>query len=146
MLQEVSLMSLYGIGLTKLYNRFHDRADRDVQIEELRQLFCEIDETVARAYGWDDLDLSHDFHEVAYLPENNRMRFTISEPIRIEILRRLAELNRGRYEKEQTPSSRIKAKDVTYKSTASTRSTSSISKEGPGLFDNDNYHSPDKGE
>ena len=68
-------MSLGGIGLTKLYNRFHDRADWDVQIEELRQLFREIDETVAMAYGWDDLDLNHGFHEVAYLPENNRMRF-----------------------------------------------------------------------
>ncbi len=99
------LMNAHEIGLTKLYNRFHDRADRDVQIEELRQLFREIDETVTRAYGWDDLDLSHGFHEVAYLPENNRLRFTISEPTRIEILRRLAELNRERYEKEQTPSS-----------------------------------------
>lgn len=139
------LMSLYGIGLTKLYNRFHDRADRDVQIEELRQLFCEIDETVARAYGWDDLDLSHDFHEVAYLPENNRMRFTISEPIRIEILRRLAELNRERYEQEQTPSSQVRAKDLTYNSTARSRSTSSILKEVPDLFDIDNYHGLDKG-
>ena len=139
------LMNAHGIGLTKLYNRFHDRADRDVQIEELRQLFREIDETVTRAYGWDDLDLSHGFHEVAYLPENNRLRFTISEPTRIEILRRLAELNRERYEKEQTPSSRVRTKGLTYNSMARTRSTSSISKEEPDLFDIDSDRRENKG-
>lgn len=88
------------IGLTTLYNRVHDPDDRDPHLEELRELHREIDVAVARAYGWDDLDLGHGFHEVPYLPENDRVRFTISEPARIEVLRRLAELNRQRYEEE----------------------------------------------
>ncbi len=35
-----------------------------------------------------------------YLPENDRVRFTISEAARIEVLRRLSELNRQHYEEE----------------------------------------------
>jgi len=88
------------VGLTKLYNRFHDPAEHDARIEELRELHREMDLAVARAYGWDDLDLGHGFHEVPYLPENDRVRFTISETARVEVLRRLSELNRQRYEEE----------------------------------------------
>jgi hypothetical protein len=95
-----STMSTERIGLTQLYNRFHDPADRDPRLEELRELHREIDVAIARAYGWDDLDLGHGFHEVPYLPENDRVRFTISEPARIKVLRRLAELNRERYEED----------------------------------------------
>ena len=59
-----------------------------------------MDRIVCDAYGWDDLDLGHGFDTVPYLPENDCERFTISEPARIEVLRRLAELNRQRYEEE----------------------------------------------
>ncbi|MBG6481014.1 ATP phosphoribosyltransferase regulatory subunit [Pseudomonas aeruginosa] len=89
-----------GIGITKLYNRFHAATERDSRIEGLRALQREMDNAVARAYGWDDLDLEHGFHEVPYLPENDRVRFTISESARVEVLRRLSELNRQRYEEE----------------------------------------------
>ena len=95
-----SLMYEGQVGLTKLYNRFHSFNERDSHIEELRALQCETDAVVARAYGWDDLELCHGFHEVPYLPENDRVRFTISEAARIEVLRRLSELNRQRYEDE----------------------------------------------
>ncbi|MFN6960600.1 MAG: Eco57I restriction-modification methylase domain-containing protein [Rhodocyclaceae bacterium] len=88
------------VGLTDTYNRFHSRSNHDPRIEELRELQREMDLAVARAYGWDDLDLGHGFHEVPYLPENDRIRFTISEKARIEVLRRLSELNRQRYEEE----------------------------------------------
>jgi len=90
----------FGIGLTDVYNRIHNDTDRDPRIEALRELQREIDTTVMSAYGWDDLDLGHGFHEVPYLPENDRVRFTISEPARVEVLRRLSELNRQRYEAE----------------------------------------------
>ena len=90
------------IGLTTLYNRFHADIERDPRIEGLRALRREMDTAVARAYGWDDLDLQHGFHEVPYLPENDRVRFTISETARVEVLRRLSELNRQRYEEEVT--------------------------------------------
>jgi hypothetical protein len=88
------------IGLTKLYNRFHESDDTNADIKQLRELHREIDVVVAGAYGWDDLDLEHGFREVPYLPENDRVRFTISETARIEVLRRLSELNRQRYEEE----------------------------------------------
>jgi hypothetical protein len=94
------VMSQNGIGTTRLYNRFHDPAEIDLTIQEIREAHRHIDEATANAYGWDDLDLGHDFHEVPYLPENDRVRFTISEVARLEVLRRLAELNRQRYQEE----------------------------------------------
>ena len=88
------------IGLTKLYNRFHDPDDSDLRFQELRDMHRQIDKAVAAAYGWGDLDLIHGFHEVDYLPANDCVRFTISEQARLEILRRLARLNKERYEEE----------------------------------------------
>ncbi len=47
----------------------------------------------------------HDFYEVDYLPENDRIRFTISPDSRKEILKRLLLLNHQvhKQELEQTP-------------------------------------------
>lgn len=89
-----------GIGLTQVYNSFHAPDNRDLNVNELRDLHREMDYAVARAYGWDDLDLGHDFNQAPHLPENDRIRWTISELARIEVLRRLAELNRQRFETE----------------------------------------------
>jgi len=97
---RIDVMRADRIGLTKLYNRFHTDTERDLRIEGLRSLQREMDTVVARAYGWDDLDLQHGIHEVPYLPKNDRIRFTISETARVEVLRRLSELNRQRYEEE----------------------------------------------
>jgi hypothetical protein len=88
------------IGLTRLYNRFHNAGDTDRLIERLREQHCEIDAAVMRAYGWDDLDLGHGYHEQPNLAESDCVRFTISETARVEVLRRLSELNRQRYEEE----------------------------------------------
>jgi hypothetical protein len=33
-----------------------------------------MDEAIRNAYGWIDLDLGHDFHEVETLAENDRVR------------------------------------------------------------------------
>jgi len=54
-----------------------------------------MDQAVAAAYGWDDLELAHDFHET---PQG--LRFTISEAARREVLSRLLELNHQRYAEE----------------------------------------------
>ena len=94
------VMNSDRIGLTKLYSRFHSPAAQETRIEELRLLQREVDIAVASAYGWNDLDLDHGFHEVPYLPETCRVRFTISESARLEVLHRLSELNRQRYEGE----------------------------------------------
>lgn len=87
-------------GLTQIYNSLHNPDEQDSEIKKLRDLHCELDTKTAHAYGWRNLDLSHDFREVAHLPENDRIRFTISEEARLEVLRRLALLNLQRYEEE----------------------------------------------
>jgi hypothetical protein len=54
-----------------------------------------MDEAVAKAYGWDDLDLAHGFHET-----KQGVRYTISEAARREVLGRLLKLNHERYAEE----------------------------------------------
>lgn len=95
------IMTADQIGLTQLYNKFHDPSVEDARFEELRQLQVKIDNAVRDAYGWTDLDLEHGFHEVGYLPANDNVRFTISESARIEVLKRLAKLNKERWEEEE---------------------------------------------
>jgi hypothetical protein len=87
-------------GLTTTYNRFHNPDDLSEDFQKLRALHVDMDNAVAAAYGWADLNLGHGFHVVPYLPENDRVRHTISGPARIEVLHRLAELNRQRYDEE----------------------------------------------
>ena len=87
-------------GLTKLYGKMHARETSTPENDRMRELHLEIDRCLAEAYGWDDLDLEHGFHEVAYLHGDRRTRFTISEAARVEVLRRLSELNRQRHDEE----------------------------------------------
>ncbi len=98
---EIMTCASNPIGLTKLYNRFHDADDLDPRVVRLREMHREIDTAVMRAYGWDDLDLGHGYYEQPSLAENDRVRFTISDAARAEVLRRFADLNRQRYEEEQ---------------------------------------------
>lgn len=65
-------------------------------ILELRRLNGELDTAVCEAYGWHDLPLEHDFYEVEMLPENDRVRYTISAAARKELLRRLLAENHRR--------------------------------------------------
>jgi len=82
-------------GLTSTYNRFHNPKESAEDIVRLRELHVEMDRAVASAYGWDDLDLGHGFHETA-----QGVRFTVSESVRREVLSRLLGLNHERYEEE----------------------------------------------
>ncbi|KPA11249.1 hypothetical protein MHK_008560 [Candidatus Magnetomorum sp. HK-1] len=66
----------------------------------MRELHKQMDEIVLQAYGWQDINLTHDFYEVDYLPENDRIRYTISPKARKEILQRLLKLNHEIYEQE----------------------------------------------
>lgn len=95
------IMLLRQIGLTSLYNLFHNPSETDAELEEMRLLQREIDIAVRDSYGWQDIDLEHGFHEVGYLPANDNIRYTISEPARIETLKRLSALNRQRWEEEE---------------------------------------------
>jgi len=119
------LMLDMQLGLTKTYNLFHNpncnsnnlekakfikefkQAKLQIPIEEavkriekLRELHRQMDETVLKAYGWTDINLEHNFYEVEYLPENDRIRFTISLEARKEILKRLLDLNHKIHEEE----------------------------------------------
>ena len=83
------------MGLTDIYNRFHSPDEPAADIQKLRDLHVEMDKAVAAAYGWDDLDLGHGFHET-----KQGTRFTISESARREVLARLLKLNHERYAEE----------------------------------------------
>lgn len=101
------------LGLTDVYNLFHSReltpervakvskkslADAQAGFErilELRRLHVELDTAVRDAYGW-DVPLEHDFYEVETLPENDRVRFTISPAARKELLKLLLAENHRR--------------------------------------------------
>ncbi|WCJ60726.1 restriction endonuclease [Fontisphaera persica] len=74
----------------------------------LRKLHVELDHAVLAAYGWDKpsdagpaLSLGHAFHEVDYLPENDRLRYTIHPDARKELLKRLLQLNHKLYAEEE---------------------------------------------
>ena len=54
-----------------------------------------MDQAVAAAYGWSDLDLGHGFHET-----KQGVRYTISEAARRTVLDRLLALNHQRYDEE----------------------------------------------
>jgi hypothetical protein len=124
------LMLGMQLGLTKTYNLFHNNGitkqainEKDKQVNalqkhlektadtisfdealkgilKLRELHVQMDEAVLDAYGWNDIALKHDFYEVDYLPENDRVRFTIHPDARKEVLKRLLELNHKVYEEE----------------------------------------------
>ncbi|MEH2335222.1 Eco57I restriction-modification methylase domain-containing protein [Nostoc sp.] len=90
-----NIMQTRQEGLTKTYNRFHNPDETAADIQQLRELHIEMDNAVAAAYGWQDLELSHGFHQT-----KQGLRFTISEIARREVLDRLLELNHQRYAEE----------------------------------------------
>jgi hypothetical protein len=89
------IMLTQGEGLTKTYNRFHDPEESRTNIQQLRELHVEMDQAVAAAYGWSDLNLDHGFHETKH-----GVRYTISEAARRLVLARLLTLNHERYAAE----------------------------------------------
>jgi hypothetical protein len=120
-----ALMLRLWLGLTDLYNLFHTRDLTPAQVAkvgkktphpsplpqgarefdeeagyqgilELRRLHRQLDEAIRDAYGWPDLDLGHDFVEVETLPENDRIRYTLSPTARKEVLKRLLAENHRR--------------------------------------------------
>ena len=90
------ILRSHNEGLTKTYNRFHDPDDTSEDIARLRILHVEMDQAVAAAYGWSDLELGHGFHEI-----KQGVRYTISESARRTILDRLLALNHQRHAEEE---------------------------------------------
>jgi hypothetical protein len=107
-------MQSLWLGLTKIYSLFHARdlspemigkvskKDADTAtagfeaLLELRRLHVALDLAVRDAYGRQDLDLEHGFHEVETLSENDRVRYTISPAARREVLKLLLAENNSR--------------------------------------------------
>ncbi|MBL8393383.1 MAG: restriction endonuclease [Candidatus Accumulibacter sp.] len=142
------LMHDLWLGLTPIYNLFHARdlspelvakvskKPTDVAragfdgLLELRRLHAALDNAVRDAYGWADLNLYHDFVEVETLPENDRVRYTISPAARKEVLQRLLALNHQRAKEEAEAA---KAPPVKARGAGRKRAATLVT--GPGLFD-----------
>ncbi|MGH8008283.1 MAG: type IIL restriction-modification enzyme MmeI, partial [Candidatus Binatia bacterium] len=139
-----ALMRRLWLGLTDIYNLFHARnltpalvakvsgkpeeAETGYQdLLRLRALHRAMDEAILAAYGWTDLALGHDFHEPEYLPENDRVRYTISPEARKEVLRRLLALNHERAAAQTSSTS-------TKKKARRAASAAQPSNPEPGLF------------
>ena len=84
------------LGMTKAYNLFHTPSCNDADIDELRVRHVDMDRAVLNAYGWSDVNLTHDFYGTG--PDT---RFTISPVAKMEILRRLLDLNLQRVAEEK---------------------------------------------
>ncbi|HOY30379.1 MAG TPA: restriction endonuclease [Bacteroidales bacterium] len=121
-------------------------------IVKLRELHVEMDNAVLEAYGWANsgvsqspvegragIDLRHDFYEVDYLPENDRIRYTIHPEARKEILKRLLELNHKIHEEEVAAGLWEKKKNKEYKNKKSPGQQAKEPEGGyGGLFDTQN--------
>ena len=117
-------------GLTNTYNHFHNPNETSTDIQKLRELQVEMDNAVAAAYGWSDLNLDHGFHET-----KQGIRYTISEPARREVLQRLLKLNHERYAEEVKQGLHDKKKGAAKKATPKKKATGKPAKDGATLFD-----------
>ena len=105
---RAALMERNGEGLTRTYNRFHDRYEHDPEIVTLRSLHAAVDRAVLDAYGWSDvptdceflLDYAIDEEEQAST-RKKPYRYRWPDEIRDEVLARLLELNAQRAAEEE---------------------------------------------
>ncbi len=138
----------YGKETWNLYNHVVIKKEGNISFKEavqlifkLRELHREMDEAVLEAYGWhqDDakwgkaIQLRHDFYEVDYLPENDRVRYTIHPEARKEVLKRLLQLNQERYAEEVAAG--LHDKKGGKKEEKAKKAKATKSQEGPSLFD-----------
>jgi hypothetical protein len=91
-----AIMQFCQEGLTQTYNRFHDATETGAGIVEMRHLHVEMDQAVAAAYGWQDLNFGHGFHVT-----RQGLRYTVSKTARREVLDRLLALNHKRHTEEE---------------------------------------------
>lgn len=101
---RAALMVERNEGMTKTYNRFHDRTETAADIVQLRELHAAMDRAVLEAYGWRDLaeraapifldetnEDDHTYHGRLFWPSD----------FRDEVLARLLALNAERAEAER---------------------------------------------
>ena len=85
------------IGLTEYYRRLNDRSYNSTEILAARSLHQLIAAETLRAYGWNDLEPTLTFREL----RGRRQRLTLLAEVTDEILERLLELNKERFEAEE---------------------------------------------
>jgi hypothetical protein len=97
------VMIARGEGMTRTYNRFHDRHETADDIRRLRELHAAMDRAVLEAYGWHDLAARA---EPIFLDESNEDNHTYEgrlfwpSDFRDEVLARLLALNAARHAEE----------------------------------------------
>ena len=100
---RAQLMVARNEGMTKTYNRFHDRDETAADIARLRELHAAMDRAVLAAYGWDDLA---ERAEPIFLDETNeddhsyQRRLFWPSDLRDKLLSRLLALNADRHAEE----------------------------------------------
>ena len=82
-----------GTGVTRFADSLGDESVWDIEIVQARGLLCDIDEEVARAYGWDASPLRRGFHSAPYIAGNHGMAFILSCEDRVEVIEYLTRLN-----------------------------------------------------
>jgi hypothetical protein len=98
-----ALMIARNEGMTKTYNRFHDRSETAEDIQRLRELHAAMDRAVLQAYGWHDLAMRA---APIFLDETNEDDHTYQgrlfwpSDFRDEVLARLLALNAERHAEE----------------------------------------------
>jgi hypothetical protein len=100
---RAALMVTRNEGMTKTYNRFHDRSETPADIQRLRELHAAMDRAVLEAYGWHDLAARAD---PIFLDETDEDDHTYQgrlfwpSDFRDEVLARLLALNAERHAEE----------------------------------------------
>ncbi len=103
---RATLMVKNDEGLTKIYNRFHDPDDRDLEIMKLRELHAAMDRAVLDVYGWSDIKtdceflLDYEIDEEEWGDKKKPYRYRWPDEVRDEVLARLLELNAERAKEE----------------------------------------------
>ena len=103
---RAALMVRNDEGLTKTYNRFHDRDEDHPDIVRLRALHAAMDRAVLDAYGWSDIATDCDFlldyeiDEAAWGRRKKPYRYRWPDATRDEVLARLLALNADRATEE----------------------------------------------
>ena len=104
---RASLMARRYEGMTKTYNRFHDRYENDPDVVRLRELHEDMDRAVLAEYGWDDIPtrcefLSDHASDDGFSAKRHwRWRYRWPDDVCDQILGRLIDLNSQQAKEER---------------------------------------------
>jgi hypothetical protein len=90
-----------GCGLTEAINAIYSPERSDATLNSLRTKLSLIDAAAANAFDWDDLDLTNEFREAPKMAGRPPWRYAVSEKTQRELMVRLLQLNRERYEAQE---------------------------------------------